>query len=152
MSDNGGADTLTNYLSDGTNELTNALSGTSGNIQAKEGFRDWEVKTVSVKSVSVVTGLITNTKTYYSNAIIVYQISPTVAYRKNQLGINTNNPNSEAIVDIHPATGKNTILIQGLDNNLTPTKYEINTATGQIKFYFNNTLQSTIDLKNGILT
>ena len=151
LSDNGGG-ALTNYLYDGTQNLSNALSGSSGTVSAL--LTSWETKTVSVKSVSVVTGLYTHTKTYYSNAIIVYQISPTVAYRKNQIGINTDTVESGAIIDIHQSTGKETIVIQGLDGSTPqkPTKFEINVTTGEIKFYLNGTLQNTVDLMNGILT
>ena len=147
---------LTNYLCDEVDkaEITTALSGTSGTIQAKQSYRDWEVKTISIKSVSVVTGLITNTKNYYFNAIIVYQISPTVAYRKNQLGVNTDNPTSNSILDIHQSTGRETILIQGLDSSIPPktTKFEVNVTTGEIKFYLDGTLKNTVDLLNGFLT
>ena len=149
ITDNGGG-TLTNYFYDGTEEITAALSGATGTVAAT--VTGWEVKTLSIKTVSVVTGLHTNTKTYYSNSIIVYQISPTVAYRKNQVGINTNAPDSGAILDIHQSTGRNTILIQGLNANSTPTKFEIDVRTGEIKFYVDNVLQKTIDLANGILT
>lgn len=156
MTDNGGADTLTTYLCDETDkvEITNALSGISGTIQTKEGYRDWEVKTITVKAVSVVTGLRTNTKTYYFNAIIVYQISPTVAYRKNQLGINTDHPDNNAIIDVHQSTGREIILIRGLDDSTPPkaTRFEVNPSTGVIKFYLDNTLQKTVDLLNGFLT
>lgn len=156
MTDNGGADTLTNYLCDEVDkaEITSSLSGTSGTIQAKQSYRDWEVKTISIKSVSVVTGLITNTKTYYFNAIIVYQISPTVAYRKNQLGVNTDTPTNGAIIDIHQSTGRETVLIQGLDSSIPPktTKFEVNVTTGEIKFYLDGTLKNTVDLLNGFLT
>lgn len=152
LTDAGGG-TLTNYLYDGTQNVTESLSGSSGTAAATS--TGWEVKTISVKSVSVATGLITNTKTFYSNAIIVYQLAPTIAYRQNQLGINTKNPDSNATVDIHQATGKSLVLIQGVDastNPPTPTKFEIDVSTGQIKYYINNTLQNVIDLSNGILT
>ena len=161
MSDNGGG-TLTNYLYDGENTITNALSGTtsgtitSGSVEVLSDYRTWEVKTISIKTVSTVSGLIsTNPKIFYSNAIIVYQLAPTIAYRQNQLGINTKNPDSNATVDIHQATGKSLVLIQGVDastNPPTPTKFEIDVSTGQIKYYINNTLQNVIDLSNGILT
>lgn len=149
LTDNGGG-TLTNYLSDGTQNLTTALSSASGTVQSL--ITGWETKSVSVKTVSVVTGLYTNTKTYYSNAIIVYRISPTVAYRKNQIGVNTDSPTAAAILDIHQSTGRETVLIQGVNSDATPTKFEINVATGQIKFYLNGTLKNTIDLSKGILT
>ena len=156
MTDNGGAGTLTTYLCDETDkaEITNALSGMSGTVQAKEGYRDWEVKTITVKAISVVTGLRANTKTYYFNAIIVYQISPTVAYRKNQLGINTDHPDNNAIIDIHQSTGREIILIRGLDDSTPPkaTKFEVNPSTGVIKFYLDGTLKKTVDLLNGFLT
>lgn len=150
---------LTNYLWDGTDNATQALSDSSGTVQSILST-GWEVKTISVKSVSVVTGLITNTKAFYSNSIIVYQLAPTVAYRKNQLGINTKTPDSNATVDIHQASGKSTVLIQGVttDGNLTPTKFELNVSTGEIKFYLYDTqnetyeLKNTIDLLNGILS
>lgn len=156
MTDNGGADTLTTYLCDETDkaEITNALSGMLGTIQAKEGYRDWEVKTITVKAVSIVTGLRTNSKTYYFNAIIVYQISPTVAYRKNQLGINTDHPDNDAIIDIHQSTGREIILIRGLDDSTPPkaTRFEVNPSTGVIKFYLDDALKKTVDLLNGFLT
>ena len=151
--------TLTNYLCDSLSEQKTNLSdtpisnstgtGVEGTLQAT--VTGWETKTVAVKMVSVVTGLYAHTKTYYSNAIIVYQVSPTVAYRQNHLGINTNTPASGAIIDIHQSTGRETILIQGLDASSNPTKFEINVSTGVIKFYHNNTLKNTIDLLNGIL-
>ena len=72
----------------------------SGIVQAT--ISNWEVKSICIKSVSTVNGLISLTKEYYSNYIIIYKVSPTVAYRKNQLGINTDSPDSEYIIDIRP--------------------------------------------------
>lgn len=146
--------TLTNYLYDGTRDITTALSGETGTVKGETTatVTGWEVKTIQVKTKSVATGLITNTEYYYSNAIIVYQISPTVAYRKNQLGINTNNPASDAIVDIHQTTNKDIILIQGTGTGNKATAYKLHTDTGIIEFYWNNNLVNTIDLKNGYLT
>lgn len=149
LTDNGGG-TLENYLSDGTNNFSNKLINSSGTVQSL--VTDWETATICIKTVSTVTGLYTHTKTYYSNSILVYQVSPTVAYRQNQIGINTDSPGSAAIVDIHQTTGKQTVLIQGLDANAVPTKFEINVATGQINFYSNNSLQYSINLSKGILT
>ena len=57
------------------------------------------------------------TKTYNTNEIIIYNISPTVSYRKNKIGVNTSIPNntnkvltvvatSDAkIIDLHSARG-----------------------------------------------
>ena len=75
----------------------------SGTVKAS--VSDWEVKSICIKSVSTVNGLIKLEKECYSNYIIVYKVTPTVAYRKNQLGINTDNPNSEYIIDIRPTSG-----------------------------------------------
>ena len=147
---------LTNYLSDGsarvaTGAIANTIGeGVEGEIQA--AVTGWDAKPMCVEMVSVVTGLYTNTKTYYSNLLLVFAISPTVAYRKNRLGVNTDNPASNTIVDIHQSTKRKTILIQGYTDNIEPSKFEIDVSTGQIKFYVNNTLQHTLDLMNGTLT
>lgn len=113
QTDNGGG-SIVNYLCDydNKNELSSislnnpSSDGTSsGDIQLEPNVSDWETKSICIKSVSTVNGLIKLEKEYYSNYIIVYKVSPTVAYRKNQLGINTDNPNSECIIDIRPISG-----------------------------------------------
>lgn len=113
QTDNGGG-SIVNYLCDydNKNELSSislnnpSSDGTSsGDIQLEPNVSDWETKSICIKSVSTVNGLIKLEKEYYSNYIIVYKVSPTVAYRKNQLGINTDNPNSEYIIDIRPISG-----------------------------------------------
>ena len=113
QTDNGGG-SIVNYLCDydNKNELSSislnnpSSDGTSsGDIQLEPNVSDWETKSICIKSVSTVNGLIKLEKEYYSNYIIVYKVSPTVAYRKNQLGINTDNPNSEYIIDIRPTSG-----------------------------------------------
>ena len=86
-----------------SSDETTSVKIYSGTIQAT--ISNWEVKSICIKSVSTVNGLISLTKEYHSNYIIVYKISPTVAYRKNQLGINTDSPNSEYIIDIRPTSG-----------------------------------------------
>lgn len=111
--DSGGG-SIVNYLCDydNKNELSSeslknpSSDGTSsGDIQLEPNVSNWETKSICIKSVSTVNGLIKLEKEYYSNYIIVYKVSPTVAYRKNQLGINTDNPNSEYIIDIRPTSG-----------------------------------------------
>ena len=113
QTDNGGG-SIVNYLCDydNKNELSSislnnpSSDGTSsGDIQLEPNVSNWETKSICIKSVSTVNGLIKLEKEYYSNYIIVYKVSPTVAYRKNQLGINTDNPNSEYIIDIRPISG-----------------------------------------------
>ena len=107
QTDSGGG-SITNYLYDYdkktnlTAQLSKPSSGQIWSNTVDSNATNWEVKSVCVKSVSTVTGLISSTKDYYSNYIIVYKVSPTVAYRKNQLGINTDSPDSEYIIDIRP--------------------------------------------------
>lgn len=110
QTDSGGG-SITNYLYDYdkktnlTVQLSKPSSGQIWSSTVDSNATNWEVKSVCVKSVSTVNGLIKLEKEYYSNYIIVYKVSPTVAYRKNQLGINTDNPNSEYIIDIRPTNG-----------------------------------------------
>lgn len=149
QTDTGGG-VITNYLySDGSN-LSDTLIGTSGTVHSL--ITGWDVKSICIKSVSTVTGLITRTVTYYSNYIIVYQLSPTVAYRKNQIGINTDIPTPGAAVDIHQSTGMNSILFQGLDSNNNTVKFDINIFDGTIKYYVNGAVKHTLDMVNGTLT
>ena len=110
QTDNGGG-SIVNYLCDydNKNELSSislnnpSSDGTSsGDIQLEPNVSDWETKSICIKSVSTVNGLIKLEKEYYSNYIIVYKVTPTVAYRKNQLGINTDSPNTDYIIDIRP--------------------------------------------------
>lgn len=154
--------TIVNYLSDGetrmaSTPISNTVGqGVEGTLQAT--VTGWEVKTICVEMVTTVVGLYSHTKTFYSTPVLVFQISPTVAYRKNQLGINTAIPNNDAIVDIHQSTGKEKILIQGFTTDFIPAKFEIDITTGQIRFYLYDTtqdediLQHTLDLLNGTLT
>lgn len=79
---------------------TSSIKIYSGTVKAS--VSDWEVKSICIKSVSTVNGLIKLEKEYYSNYIIVYKVTPTIAYRKNQLGINTDNPDTDYIIDIRP--------------------------------------------------
>lgn len=149
QTDTGGG-TITNYLYGEGSNLSGALTDTSGTVHSL--ITGWDVKSICIKSVSTVTGLITRTVNYYSNYIIVYQLSPTVAYRKNQLGINTNAPTSGAIIDIHQSTGADSILLQGRDANNNTVKFDMNILNGTIKFYVNGTVKHTLDMVNGTLT
>ena len=110
QADNGGG-SIVNYLCDYDNKnelssesLKSPLSdGTSsGDIQLEPNLSDWETKSICIKSVSTINGLVKLEKEYYSNYIIVYKVTPTIAYRKNQLGINTDNPDTDYIIDIRP--------------------------------------------------
>lgn len=149
QTDTGGG-TITNYLYGEGSNLSGVITNTSGTVHSL--VTGWDVKSICIKSVSTVTGLITRTVNYYSNYIIVYQLSPTVVYRKNQLGVNTKEPTPGAAVDIHQSTGADSILFQGRDANDNTVKFDINILNGTIKFYVNGTVKHTLDMANGTLT
>ena len=156
QTDSGGG-SIANYLYDYdkktnlTVQLNKPSSGQIWSGTADSTATNWEVKSVCVKSVSTVIGLISSTKEYYSNYIIVYKVSPTVAYRKNQLGINTDNPDNDAILTIYPSSDYKKIrFIDGLgeeieldltnsNNNSCPTitvKKETNEITTEYVLIF----------------
>lgn len=84
------------------------------NISLAEEEETWETKTVQLEVT------VTSSKyceTYYevrTNTILVYNLTPTVAYRKNQLGINTKDPSGHdaALVVIGGAGGRNQIFYE----------------------------------------
>ena len=120
-----GGGSIVNYLCDYdnkanlTNQLSEPLSGQTWSGTVASNVSGWEVKLICIKSVSTVIGLITSEKEYYSNYIIVYKVNPTVAYRKNQLGINTDNPDNDAILTIYPSSDYKKIrFIDGLGQEI----------------------------------
>ena len=146
QADNGGG-SITNYLySEG--DLSGALTQSQGVIQFSK--IDWDVKSICIKTISIVkplsegdnpTGpLIEVKKEHYSNYIIVYNLSPTVAYRKNQLGINTAQPDNESILTIYPTSNYKKILF----TNGVNEKIELDL----IKSY-NNSSYPAITVKKG---
>ena len=154
--DDDGGGTCTYYLSDGTNDVR--LPGPpSVPTETTNPFpvTGWESKNIYIKVSSTVTRLITNTEIYDSKPILAYQVTPTVAYRPNTLGVNVENPDSSAMVDIHQSSGKSVVLVQGRDSNSNPTKFIMNPTTGQIGFYSYDSqtqtyvLEHALDLKTG---
>lgn len=126
QTDSGGG-SIANYLCDYdddnktnlTIQLSEPSSGQTWSGTVASNVSGWEVKLICIKSVSTVNGLITSEKEYYSNYIIVYKANPTVAYRKNQLGINTDNPNNDAILTIYPSSDYKKIrFINGLGEEI----------------------------------
>lgn len=154
--------TIVNYLSDGTTRMASTpISSTlgrniTGTLQAT--VTGWEVKAISVEMVTTVVGLYSHTKTFFSVPVLVFQMTPTVAYRKNQLGVNSATLDTHAIVDIHQADERNTVLIQGFTTDFIPAKFEVDVTTGKINYYTHDithdvdVLQHSIDLLNGRLT
>lgn len=146
QSDSGVSGTLTKYLSDGTTDYTGELgaAGADRTITIKSGVTVPEISNIAIRIVSTTSGgLLTNTKVYYSNYILVYQISPTVAYRKNSLGINTASPTSGTVLDIHGQSGKDTIKILGVksvDGQLQYTNWILALSDGIIQITNNGTI------------
>lgn len=75
------------------------------------------------------------TKISTSNDIIIYGITPTVAYRQNHLGINTSTLQDDSILTIAPTSGRKIIYLQKYGSTDT---FKINLATGALEgFIFN---------------
>ena len=75
------------------------------------------------------------TKISTSNDLIIYGITPTVAYRQNHLGINTSTLKDDSILTIAPTSGRKIIYLQ--KDGSTDT-FKINLATGALEgFIFN---------------
>ena len=98
--------TISYYIVTGTNNtvisnLFNNSGDTVADLSADKAV--WTQKTVRVKCVTTVevSGQITTTKTGYSNQFTVYLSSPTIAYRKNRLGINTVSLDNGTVLDVY---------------------------------------------------
>ena len=65
-----------------------------------------------------------------SNDLIIYGITPTVAYRQNHLGINTSTLQNNSILTIAPTSGRKIIYLQ--KDGSTDT-FKINLATGALE-------------------
>lgn len=71
-----------------------------------------------------------------SNDLIIYGITPTIAYRQNHLGINTSTLQEDSILTIAPTSGRNIIYLQKVGS--ADTTFKINLATGTLEgFIFN---------------
>ena len=70
-----------------------------------------------------------------SNDLIIYGITPTIAYRQNHLGINTSTLQDDSILTIAPTSGRKIIYLQKYGSTDT---FKINLATGALEgFIFN---------------
>ena len=90
---------------------------------------------VTIYSNSSATGTTTSPKDYYLNYITVYKASPTVAYRKNAIGINTSNPKSGAALDVHNSSTTSNVYFQGLN-----ALWTFDITAGTIQFNSNTAL------------
>lgn len=82
------------------------------------------------------TTLYTNSKTATSNIYTIYGIAPTIAYRKNSLGINTTSIGENDILTISPTSNRKLITFNKKGD--TTENFYVNLETGQlIGFIFN---------------
>ena len=106
--------------------------------------------TVDVYSNSSTTLITSEPKYFYLNYITVFKASPTAAYRKNSIGINTSNLKDNAILDIHQAAGKEDIYFKGIYNKgevQEVVDWDIDVSNGAIN-YTSGTSKYFLDLKN----
>ena len=82
---------------------------------------NWEIANIYLKIevTNKTNGFSTTYTQSETNSIIVYNLTPTVSYRKNYLGINTKAPESqtEAIIVIGNSSGRDKIIYQSGDNS-----------------------------------
>lgn len=100
---------------------------------------DNEIVDFEIGRLTLTTTIIYNgqsiTKISTSNDLIIYGITPTVAYRQNHLGINTSTLQDDSILTIAPASGRKIIYLQKYGYTDT---FKINLATGTLEgFIFN---------------
>lgn len=107
------------YLDDNNHTHLNAISSnlTEGinNYTVNYNLGSIESKQVCIEYTSTIKGFVSTTKTTYSLISILYNIMPTLAYRKNKIGINTNNLSNDSVIDVASATGKTKIIVHFTD-------------------------------------
>ena len=100
---------------------------------------DNEIVDFEIGRLTLTTTIIYNgqsiTKISTSNDLIIYGITPTIAYRQNHLGINTSTLQNDSILTIAPTSGRKIIYLQKYGSTDT---FKINLATGTLEgFIFN---------------
>ena len=100
---------------------------------------DKEIIDLEIGRLTLTTTIIYNghpiTKISTSNDLIIYGITPTIAYRQNHLGINTSTLQDDSILTIAPTSGRKIIYLQKYGSTDT---FKINLATGALEgFIFN---------------
>ena len=100
---------------------------------------DKEIIDFEIGRLTLTTTIIYNghpiTKISTSNDLIIYGITPTIAYRQNHLGINTSTLQDDSILTIAPTSGRKIIYLQKYGSTDT---FKINLATGALEgFIFN---------------
>ena len=100
---------------------------------------DNEIVDFEIGRLTLTTTIIYNghsiTKSSTSNDLIIYGITPTIAYRQNHLGINTSTLQNDSVLTIAPTSGRKIIYLQKYGSTDT---FKINLATGALEgFIFN---------------
>lgn len=100
---------------------------------------DNEIIDFEIGRLTLTTTIIYNghpiTKISTSNDLIIYGMTPTIAYRQNHLGINTSTLQDDSILTIAPTSGRKIIYLQKYGSTDT---FKINLATGALEgFIFN---------------
>ena len=95
---------------------------------------DNEIVDLEIGRLTLTTTIIYNghsiTKSSTSNDLIIYGITPTVAYRQNHLGINTSTLQNDSVLTIAPTSGRKIIYLQKYGSTDT---FKINLATGALE-------------------
>ena len=95
---------------------------------------DFEIGRLTLTTTIIYNGQ-SITKISTSNDLIIYGITPTIAYRQNHLGINTSTLQNDSILTIAPTSGRKIIYLQKYGSTDT---FKINLATGTLEgFIFN---------------
>ena len=95
---------------------------------------DKEIIDFEIGRLTLTTTIIYNghpiTKISTSNDLIIYGITPTIAYRQNHLGINTSTLQDDSILTIARTSGRNIIYLQKVGS---ANIFKINLATGALE-------------------
>ncbi len=110
---------------------------------------DWSDKSLTIKLVTESSAMATRRKTFTTNFLNVFALEPTISYRKNSIGINTEEPASDAIVDINSnkADTVTKIYLRGKDPNThNDVNWVIDIPNGTIT-YIASGVSHVLDLK-----
>lgn len=118
---------------------TNPDSSISQPVLLTGSIHDWDTKNFKIRVQTVtsqqgtkqsngetVYNNYSKTKTVVSPEILVYNVVPTVSYRKNQIGINTHTPRDTSILDVHPTSTNKLITLTGVGSSTTSSRIVIN--------------------------
>ena len=141
----------------GTNEITYQFSGTytwddeSKPLAIRYRYRVMQTLGDS-EAILYDTTIFNNLKIFYTPTVVVYNLQPTVAYRKNAIGINTKTVNSSAAVDIHSSQGRDLIRFEGKNAGGQITLFTMDVTTGTISYYVGGVLKGSINLGTGVIS